>query len=109
MTTTDPTTRPIHERWSFGVSGDTLTSLLLDDEYVAALRKSEKPAIDALIDAAGKTHAVLVNLPDAAGGGQIVTWSYPNGAVEAAWRATSSTSDRWQPVDQLGGSVVVAP
>lgn len=106
MTTTDPTTRPIHERWSFGVSGDTLTSLLLDDEYVAALRKSEKPAIDALIDAAGKTHAVLVNLPD---GSQVLTESFPSGFVFASWRPSANTAEGFQPIESLGGSVEVAP
>lgn len=111
MTTTDPTTRPIHERWTFGDRGadDAVTPMFLDGGYFALLLDEEKPAVDALIAAAGKTHAVLVNLPDCAGGGQIVTWSYPSGAVEAAWRENPSAT--WTPIGlpSLGGSVEVAP
>ena len=111
MTTTDPTTRPIHERWSFGDRGadGTLTTMFLDGEYFALLLDEELPAADSLIAAAGKTHAVLVNLPDCAGGGQLVTWSYPSGAVEAAWRENPAAT--WTPVglQSLGGSVEVAP
>lgn len=108
MTTTDPTTRPIHERWTLMEYGG-MTFQVLDGEPVIALRPQEVDPAGALIRLAGKTHAVLVNLPDCAGGGQIVTWSYPSGAVEAAWRENPSAT--WTPIGlpSLGGSVEVAP
>ena len=107
MTTTDPTTRPIHERWE--VEDDYPARLRLDGDWCCDLDTAEIPAARDLIAAAGKTHAVLVNLPDCAGGGQIVTWSYPSGAVEAAWRENPSAT--WTPIGlpSLGGSVEVAP
>lgn len=54
------------------------------------------------------TAAVLVDLPDVAGGGQILTRMWSNGAVEADWR--QSARDTWVPVGLLNlGSVCVAP
>ena len=104
MTTTDPTTRPIHERWE--VADDYPARLLLDGDWCCDLDTAEIPAARDLIAAAGKTHAVLVNLPD---GSQVLTCSYPNGGVEASVRSSSDTRERWTPVDMLGGSVEVAP
>ena len=107
MTTTDPTTRPIHERWSAGpLDRSGLTELHLDGEWRFWGDGNETDAFRELIAAAGKTHAVLVNLPD---GSQVLTCSYPNGAVEASVRSSSDTRERWTPVDMLGGSVEVAP
>ena len=52
--------------------------------------------------------AVLVDLPDCAGGGQLVTRTWSNGAVEADWRQTAWAV--WTPVELLtDGAVSVAP
>lgn len=110
MTDTEPTTRPIpvHERFSLGHRGQELTPLHLDGAYFALVLDEELPVVGDLLTAAGKVHAVLVDLPSCAGGGQLCTWSYPNGAVEASWR--QSARDTWYPVELLdGGSVCVAP
>lgn len=115
MTDTEPSTRPIHERWAVDEVNDPSdptawwwVSLDGDDEEAWPMRETEGRGFHELLAAAGKTHAVLVDLPDCAGGGQLVTWSYPNGAVEASWR--QSAHHTWVPVELLdGGSVVVAP
>lgn len=52
--------------------------------------------------------AVLVDLPDCAGGGQLLTRTWSNGAVEADWR--QSARQTWTPVELLtDGAVAVAP
>ena len=108
MTTTDPTTRPIHERWDVGDLDPYVETfpVRLDGELTLNLFPEEAAPFRDLLTAAGKTHAVLVNLPD---GSQVLTCSYPNGAVEASVRSSSDTRERWTPVDMLGGSVEVAP
>ncbi len=52
--------------------------------------------------------AVLVDLPDVAGGGQLLTRTWSNGAVEADWRQHARAT--WTPVELLtDGAVCVAP
>ena len=54
------------------------------------------------------TAAVLVDLPDCAGGGQLLTRTWSNGAVEADWRQHAHAV--WTPVELLtDGAVCVAP
>jgi len=109
MTDTEPTTRPIHERVTVSERAmDQDAALFVDGSHVTELFGDEAQPLRDLLAAAGKVHAVLVDLPDVAGGGQLYTWSYPNGAVEASWR--QSARDTWYPVELLdGGSVCVAP
>lgn len=107
MTDTERTTRPIHGRWTLDPGGAPAI-LRLDGSDTAILMPEGVGAFRSLLATAGKVHAVLVGLPSCAGGGEICTWSYPNGAVEASWR--QSARDTWYPVELLdGGSVCVAP
>lgn len=105
MTETEPQARPIHERWSLMEHGGVTFQTLDGDAWLALYARDVAPVTE-LIAAAGKTHAVLVNLPD---GSQVLTCSYPNGHIEASLRSSSDTRERWTPVDLLGGSVEVAP
>lgn len=109
MTDTEPSTRPIHETVEVDrLHSDGPALLIINGKPRSYVTADEGGMVEALVAAAGKVHAVLVDLPDVAGGGQLATWSYPNGAVEASWR--QSARDTWVPVELLdGGSVVVAP
>lgn len=104
------TQRPIHERWEVEAPNEQGHSVVvrLDGQEIGELDRHRADAFRSLIAAAARKAAVLVDLPDVAGGGQIATHYWPSGVVEADWR--QKASDTWTPVELLAdGAVCVAP